>query len=140
MLVLTRKPNETVVIGEIATLTVREIREDSILVQVVCGSDVPVTLADSQQPLPRRPVEPGPGVVWPEEQMAPCPLEAVKASLGYGQALRIGEGISVTLERVQHFEGANVRVRLGFHAPAQVPIARLEVLRRQPPPAPPAGT
>ena len=128
MLVLTRKKDESILIGEEIVLTVRDIRTEEVLFHIACpagvaleatGSDAAATQAVTQG-----------AASAPENVEQPTPGPTARVRLSADQALLIGRDIRLTIEGLYFTEGLPTRVRLGIQAPREIPILREELLRK----------
>jgi len=105
MLVLTRKIDQTVLIGEDIALMVRAVRPDGIGLGVTCPEGTLLRATGSA----RLVATPG------------------HVDLAVDQALLIGPDIRITIEGLHFIEGQPTRVRLGIQAPREIPILREEI-------------
>jgi len=125
MLVLTRKRDESIVIGETIIFTVRSIRAEGVVFEVTCPEDVALQATGSEGTIAQAPSG-GEG----EKEAAG---RTTRVELSADQALLIGPDIRVTVEGLHFTEGFPTRVRLGIDAPREIPIFREELRRRQGP-------
>jgi len=117
MLVLTRRKDESILIGEEIVLTVRDIRLDGVRLDMTCPAGVALRLTGS------------PGAVGGDPQTGKDPAgpRVIGMDLPADQALRIGEVIKVTIEGLYFTDGLPTRLRLGIQAPREIPILREEI-------------
>ncbi len=123
MLVLTRKKDESILIGEEIVLTVRSIRAEGVLFDVACPADVALEATGSD------------GSVAQADAGGAAANEAAgrttRVEVSSDQALLIDRDIRLTIEGLYFTEGFPTRVRLGIQAPREIPILREELRRRE---------
>jgi len=124
MLVLTRKKDESILIGETIVLTVRSIRTEGVLFDVACPADVALRATGSDGAVPR-------AVAGGAPAAKETAGRAARVELSADQALLIGPDIRVTVEGLHFTEGFPTRVRLGIEAPREIPIFREELRRKE---------
>ena len=106
MLVLTRKKDESILIGEDIALMVRDIRADGVRLDVTCPENTSLRTSGS------------------DAHTGPSPAHV---DLATDQALLIGSDIQVTIEGLHFLAGQPKRIRLGIQAPREIPILREEI-------------
>ena len=121
MLVLTRKKDTVVYIGESLTVTVRDFFADGVVVQVDFPTGLAVTMAGHEVV-----GEPAPGGATAAGEVAPGRPPGLRASLPMRleEAFTIGEEVLVKVVSLVRRAGVPYRVRLGFQAPKELRITR----------------
>ena len=123
MLVLTRKKDQSILIGETIVLTVRSILAEGVLFDVACPADVALQATGSDGTVAR-------AVAGGAAAAKEAAGRVARIEGSADQALLIGPDIRVTIEGLYFSEGFPTRVRLGIRAPRDIPILREELCRK----------
>ena len=131
MLVLTRKKDESILIGDDVIVTVRGISPGEVLLHVDCPAEVALSKGPRQdahgQSIPR----PAP----PAADQPPGPRPPTAVDVTTEESLRIGADVRMTIEGIRCPRGHAARIRVGIVAPPEVRVFRKEIL--SPPADPP---
>lgn len=143
MLVLTRKKNTSLRIGDDILVTVRGFRPGEVVLEIECPAATALRGPDGDVPLaPADPSDAGAQAGGPQtrcdasgdagDDPTIAPVRRCEVCLKEDQAVQIGQDVKVIAARMVMKEGLPYRVRLGVEAPRAIPVVRTDRQARPP--------